>query len=200
NLVAADVQSLDDIKLSANWMAACGVNGQDAALYDTVQATSQWCQALGLSIPVGKDSLSMRTAWQHDGEAREVIPPVSLIVTAFAPVADVRRTLTPQLRTDAGDTSLILVDLGFGKQRLGGSVLAHAFGQVGEATPDTTDAALFKAFFIAVRRLVDRGEILAYHDRSDGGLLATVCEMAFAGHTGVSLNLDMLTFDPNSAD
>ena len=126
NLVAADVKSLKDIKLSANWMAACGVPGQDAALYDTVSATSTWCQQLGLSIPVGKDSLSMRTTWDQDGEARQVIAPVSLIVTAFAPVADVRGTLTPQLRTDAGDTTLILIDLGMGRQRLGGSVLAHA--------------------------------------------------------------------------
>src|SRR5690606_31208708 len=118
NLVAADVRTLDDVKLSANWMAACGTPGQDAALFDAVAAASKWCQALGLSIPVGKDSLSMRTTWEQEGEQREVIAPVSLIVTAFAQVADVRATLTPQLRTDMGETALIFIDLGFGKQRM----------------------------------------------------------------------------------
>ena len=200
NLVAADVRSLKSVKLSANWMAACGVPGQDAELFDTVQAVSQWCQELGLSIPVGKDSLSMRTAWQHDGQSREVVAPVSLIVSAFAPVADVRATLTPQLRTDAGPSALILIDLGFGQQRMGGSILAHAFNQVGEATPDITDAELLKAFFTTVRALAAQGQVLAYHDRSDGGLLATVAEMAFAGRVGVSINLDMLTIDPLAAD
>ncbi|MGB6102390.1 MAG: phosphoribosylformylglycinamidine synthase [Pusillimonas sp.] len=200
NLAAADVQSIKDIKLSANWMAACGVPGQDAALYDTVSAVSAWCQQLGLSIPVGKDSLSMRTAWEHDEGPRQVIAPVSLIVTAFAPVADVRATLTPQLRTDAGDTALILIDLGMGRQRLGGSVLAHAYNQVGQAVPDIDDAAALGAFFKTVRQLAAQGLVLAYHDRSDGGLLATVCEMAFAGHVGVSINLDMLTIDPVAAD
>ncbi|NYT86181.1 phosphoribosylformylglycinamidine synthase [Pollutimonas harenae] len=200
NLVAADVKSLKDIKLSANWMAACGVPGQDAALYDTVSATSEWCQQLGLSIPVGKDSLSMRTAWDLQDEPRQVIAPVSLIVTAFAPVTDVRATLTPQLRTDVGDTVLILLDLGMGRQRLGGSVLAHAYNQTGQHVPDMDDAAALGAFFKTVRQLADQGSILAYHDRSDGGLLATVCEMAFAGHVGVSINLDMLTIDPVAAD
>ncbi|SHI10421.1 phosphoribosylformylglycinamidine synthase [Pollutimonas bauzanensis] len=200
NLAASDVRSLEDIKLSANWMAACGAAGQDAALYDTVSAISDWCQQLGLSIPVGKDSLSMRTAWSHDGEPREVLAPVSLIVTAFAPVADVRATLTPQLRTDAGDTALILIDLGFGQQRLGASILAQAFNQVGLAVPDMSDAAALIAFFKVLRQLAADGRILAYHDRSDGGLLATVCEMAFAGHVGVSINLDMLTIDPVAAD
>ncbi len=200
NLVASDVQSLKDIKLSANWMAACGAAGQDAALYDTVSAVSDWCQQLGLSIPVGKDSLSMRTSWPHDGEPREVLAPVSLIVTAFAPVADVRATLTPQLRTDAGDTALILIDLGFGQQRLGASILAQAFNRVGVTVPDITDATALVAFFKVLRQLAANGHILAYHDRSDGGLLATVCEMAFAGRVGVSINLDMLTIDPVAAD
>ncbi|NYT77083.1 phosphoribosylformylglycinamidine synthase [Alcaligenaceae bacterium] len=200
NLVASDVQSLKDIKLSANWMAACGAEGQDAALYDTVAAVSDWCQALDLSIPVGKDSLSMRTTWEQDGKAREVVAPVSLVVTAFAPVADVRATLTPQLRTDVGDTVLILIDLGLGLQRLGGSVLAQVFNQVGQDTPDMHDATVMRAFFQTLRKLAQDGDILAYHDRSDGGLLATVCEMAFAGRTGVSLNIDMLTFDANVAD
>jgi phosphoribosylformylglycinamidine synthase len=200
NLLAADVKSLKDIKLSANWMAACGVEGQDAALYETVAAVSAWCQQLDLSIPVGKDSLSMRTTWDDNGQARAVVAPVSLIVTAFAPVTDVRATLTPQLRTDAGDTALILIDLGFGQHRLGGSILAQAFNQVGQKVPDIDDAAALGAFFNTVRQLAADGLVLAYHDRSDGGLLATVCEMAFAGRTGVSINLDMLTIDPVAAD
>ncbi len=200
NLVASDLRDLKDVKLSANWMAACGVDGQDAALFDTVQAVSQWCQQLGLSIPVGKDSLSMRTTWEQDGQSRQVIAPVSLIVTAFAQVADVRRTLTPQLRTDQGDTALILIDLGQGRQRMGASVLAHAFNQVGQSVPDMQDAQAMLAFVKTVRQLADQGRILAYHDRSDGGLAATVAEMAFAGRTGVSINLDMLTIDPHAAD
>ncbi|UHL64598.1 phosphoribosylformylglycinamidine synthase [Paralcaligenes sp. KSB-10] len=200
NLVASDVKRLEDIKLSANWMAACGVDGQDAALYDTVFAVSTWCQQLGLSIPVGKDSLSMRTSWDERGDKREVIAPVSLIVTAFAPVADVRATLTPQLRTDAGETVLILVDLGRGRNRLGGSILAQVFNQVGKAVPDMDEPESLQAFFSTVRQLAADGHILAYHDRSDGGLLATLCEMAFAGHVGVSINLDMLTIDPRASD
>ncbi|HLS43233.1 MAG TPA: phosphoribosylformylglycinamidine synthase, partial [Paenalcaligenes sp.] len=200
NLVAADVLGIHDIKLSANWMAACGVEGQDAALFDTVTAVSQWCQQLGLAIPVGKDSLSMRTAWDEEGEERDVIAPVSLIVTAFAQVGDVRKTLTPQLRTDIGDSSLILIDLGFGQQRMGASILAQAFNQVGEQTPDIDNAELLLAFFHEIRSLHNDGLIHAYHDRSDGGLLATIAEMGFASKTGISLNIDMLTIDPHAAD
>ncbi|NYT36550.1 phosphoribosylformylglycinamidine synthase [Allopusillimonas soli] len=200
NLVAADIRSLKDVKLSANWMAACGAHGQDAALYDTVAAVSDWCRQLDLSIPVGKDSLSMRTRWEESGQSRQVLAPVSLVVTAFAPVGDVRKTLTPQLRTDAGDTVLILIDLGQGRHRLGGSVLAQAFGQVGRLAPDIDDAALLKAFVQTIRQLASEDAILAYHDRSDGGLLATLCEMAFAGHVGVSVSVDMLTIDPHTAD
>lgn len=200
NLVAADVARLEDIKLSANWMAACGAPGQDAALYDTVQAVSLICQQVGLSIPVGKDSLSMQTAWTEQGEAKKVVSPVSLIVTAFAPVSDVQRTLTPQLRTDVGATSLILIDLGQGKQRMGGSILAQVCSQVGEQAPDIDDAERLRCFFVTIRALAESGVILAYHDRSDGGLFVTACEMAFAGHTGVSINLDMLTIDPHAAD
>lgn len=200
NLIASDVRSFDDIKLSANWMAACGVEGQDAALFDTVTAVSQWCQALGLSIPVGKDSLSMRTAWQQENKLeRDVIAPVSLVITAFAQVADVRKTLTPQLRTDA-DSALIFIDLAKGHQRMAGSVLCHAFGQPGDDTPDITDAEALKAFVHVIRDLADQELIWAYHDKSDGGLFATVAEMAFAAHTGVSLNIDMLTIDPYAAD
>jgi len=200
NLVAADVARIEDIKLSANWMAACGVAGQDAALYDTVAAVSKLCQQVGLSIPVGKDSLSMQTVWQEGGESRQVVSPVSLIVTAFAPVTDVRASLTPQLRTDAGDTVLILIDLGAGRHRMGGSIYAQVTNQVGDAVPDIEDARALRAFFLTLRTLAQSGVILAYHDRSDGGLLATLTEMAFAGHTGVSVNLDMLTFDEACAD
>lgn len=200
NLAAADVQRIEDIKLSANWMAATGVEGQDAALFDTVTAVSEFCQQVGLSIPVGKDSLSMRTSWKEGEEKQEVISPVSLIVTAFANVEDARKTLTPQLRTDQGDTALILIDLGQGKNRLGGSILSHVTNQFGDEVPDLTDADLLRKFFVAIRALAQDDAILAYHDRSDGGLFATVAEMAFAGHTGVSVNVDMLTFDSNSAD
>ena len=200
NLAAADVACLEDIKLSANWMAACGAPGQDAALYDTVAAVSKLCQEVGLSIPVGKDSLSMQTGWSQEGENRKVIAPVSLIVTAFSPVQDVRTTLTPQLRTDVGPTTLILIDLGGGKQRMGGSILTQVCNQLGEQTPDIDDAQALRTFFVTIRALAQSGILLAYHDRSDGGLLATVAEMAFAGHTGVSLNIDMLCYDHNAQD
>jgi phosphoribosylformylglycinamidine synthase len=200
NIVAGDIANIRNIKLSANWMAACGEPGQDAALYDTVAAVSDWCQSLGLSIPVGKDSLSMRTSWTDAGTHHSVVAPVSLVATAFAPVADARATLTPQLRTDCGDTVLLLIDLGKGRKRLGGSVLAQVYNQVGTEVPDVDDPVLVLAFFHAVRELAAKGQVLAYHDRSDGGLWATLCEMAFAGHTGVSLNLDMLTIDPNAQD
>jgi len=208
NLVAADVQSLEDIKLSANWMAACGAPGQDAVLYDTVQAASEFCQAAGLSIPVGKDSLSMRTRWQSSdadtqagGHAsREVIAPVSLIITAFATVGDVKKTVTPQLRTDLGPTTLILVDMGQGRQRMAGSILAQVARQLGQDVPDMNSPELLRTFFATMRALIDSGIVLAYHDRSDGGLFTTVCEMAFAGRCGVSLNLDLLTIDPHASD
>lgn len=200
NLAAADVAQMEDIKLSANWMAACGAPGQDAALYDTVSAVSLLCQAVGLSIPVGKDSLSMQTAWTEGADSRKVISPVSLIVTAFAPVADVRQTLTPALRTDVGPTSLILIDLGRGQHRMGASILAQVCNQVGETVPDVDDAQALRTMFVTIRALAQSGVLLAYHDRSDGGLFTTICEMAFAGHTGVSLNLDMLTIDANASD
>ncbi len=201
NLMAAEVAQLEDIKLSANWMAACGTPGQDAALFDTVKAIGmELCPALGLSIPVGKDSLSMRTRWSQDGETREVLSPVSLIVSAFSRVADVRKTLTPQLKTDCGDTALVLVDLGFGKNRLGGSVLAQVYEQVGNSVPDLDDPQALKSAFLALNELRTKGLVHAYHDRSDGGLLATLCEMAFAGHCGISVSLDILTIDPYSAD
>lgn len=190
NLLAAPIE-LPRVKLSCNWMAACGEPGEDAALYDTVKAVGmELCPALGISVPVGKDSLSMRTRWSEGGAAKQVTAPVSLIVTAFASIADVRPTLTPQLK--AGDTTLLLVDLGQGKKRMGGSMLAQVLNQFGSEVPDLDDATPLKALVAAVNELRGQGRILAYHDRSDGGLWASVCEMAFAGHLGVDLNVDLL--------
>jgi phosphoribosylformylglycinamidine synthase len=200
NIAAAPIASIADIKLSANWMAACGQPGQDAALFDTVRAVGmELCPALGISIPVGKDSLSMRTTWNDGGEAKAVISPVSLIVSSFAPVTNVRKTLTPQLRTDLGETSLILIDLGRGKNRLGASALAQVTRQVGNDTPDLDDPQDLKSFFAAVQQLNADGKLLAYHDRSDGGLYAALCEMAFAGRAGVSVNLDILAMEGEHA-
>jgi phosphoribosylformylglycinamidine synthase len=194
NLASAQVE-LSRVKLSANWMAAAAYPGEDADLYDTVKAVAlELCPALGIAIPVGKDSLSMRTAW----EGKEIVAPLSLIVSAFAPVSDVRTALTPQLRTDCGETELVLVDLGQGGNRLGGSILAQVFSQVGDECPDVGDASLLKKFFECVQAL--RPSLLAYHDRSDGGLFATVCEMAFAGHCGVTLSLDALVFLADDVD
>jgi phosphoribosylformylglycinamidine synthase len=200
NIAAAPIADISDIKLSANWMAACGQPGQDAALFDTVKAVGmELCPALGISIPVGKDSLSMRTTWKDDGESKSVTAPISLIVSSFAPVTDVRRSLTPQLRTDLGDTALILIDLGRGKNRLGASALTQVMQQIGNEVPDVDSADDLKAFFNAIQQLNMEGKLLAYHDRSDGGLFATLCEMAFAGHTGLSLNVDILTMEGEHA-
>ncbi len=199
NLAAADVE-LARVKLSANWMAACGEPGEDAALFDAVAAASALCRQLGISIPVGKDSLSMKTAWQDDGAHKRVVSPVSLIVSACAPVDDVRRSLTPQLRTDAGDTVLVLIDLSAGRQRLGASIFAQVTQQVGNDAPDLDDPARLAAAIAAVRRLTKQGRVLAYHDRSDGGLFATICEMAFASHCGVTLHVDILAMDPVASD
>ncbi len=198
NLAAADIGDITKIKLSANWMAAAGHGSEDAALFDTVKAVGlDFCPNLGVAIPVGKDSLSMRTKWEDDGQGKQVTAPLSLIVTAFAQVADVRRTLTPQLKRDeeVGETELVLIDLGFGANRLGGSALAQVYGVSADLAPDV-DAESLKAFFGAIQQLNRDGKILAYHDRSDGGLWATVCEMSFASHVGVSLNLDGLCYDP----
>jgi phosphoribosylformylglycinamidine synthase len=191
NLLAAPIE-LSKVKLSANWMAACGEAGEDAALYDTVKAVGMdLCPALGVSIPVGKDSLSMRTRWtEAGGEVRQVTAPVSLIVSAFASIEDVRSTLTPQLQ--AGDTTLILVDLGQGRMRMGGSILAQALQQFGPEVPDLDDPELLKQLVSAVNALRAAGQLLAYHDRSDGGLFAAAAEMAFAGQRGLSLNVDLL--------
>ncbi len=202
NLAAADVGDIARIKLSANWMAAAGhaKTGEDAALYATVKAvTVELCNALGVAIPVGKDSMSMKTTW-NDGGLKEMTAPLSLIISAFAPVDDVRRSLTPQLRTDAGTTSLILIDLSRGQHRMGFSTLAQAYSKFGNVVPDLDDPALLKNFFSAIQTLNREGKLLAYHDRSDGGLFATVCEMAFAGHTGVTINLDTVSVDRRAPD
>ncbi len=196
NLLAAPIE-LSRVKLSANWMAACGEPGEDAALYATVKAVGmELCPALGVSIPVGKDSLSMRTQWKDEaGGAKKVTSPVSLIVTAFATLPDVRGTLTPQLNREEADTTLVLVDLGRGQHRMGGSILAQVLNQVGDAAPDLDDPQDLVNLVNAVNALRAQGRILAYHDRSDGGLFAAACEMAFAGHVGVSLNVDMLVIE-----
>ena len=190
NVAAADIAALADVRLSANWMAAAGYANDDYTLFEMVKAVGEeLCPALGIAIPVGKDSLSMRTVWSDDdGRERAVTAPVSLIVSAFAPVRDVRRTLTPELVRDA-DTVLVLIDLANGRQRLGGSCLAQAFGRYGDAAPDVDDPARLKAFFAAQRALRDAGLILAYHDRSDGGLLVALLEMAFAARAGLAIDV-----------
>ena len=196
NIAAARIGSLGDIKLSANWMAAAGYPGEDAGLFDAVKAVGmELCPALGIAIPVGKDSMSMKTVWQQEQKQIEMAAPLSLIISAFAPVLDVRRTLTPQLKTNHGDTDLVLIDLGNGKNRLGGSALAQVYKRIGHQTPDLDQPQLFKAFFAAIQDLNQRGLILAYHDRSDGGLFACICEMSFAGHCGVTISLNDLDDD-----
>ncbi|MFO7869986.1 MAG: phosphoribosylformylglycinamidine synthase [Kiritimatiellia bacterium] len=196
NILSADVRNIGDVKLSANWMCPCGEEGEDANLYDTVKALGEdLCPALGISIPVGKDSLSMRTVWQTSaGESRKITAPMSLVVSAFAPVKDVRRTVTPDLKT--GEASLLfVVDLGLGKNRLGCSALARVYNRMGADCPDLEDPDTLKAFFSAVGRLRDEGILLAYHDRSDGGLLVTVAEMCFGGGTGAKMHMDELGDD-----
>jgi len=194
NLAAAAIGELGRVKLSANWMAAAGFGGEDAALFETVKAVGmELCPALGIAIPVGKDSLSMKTVWQEDDQAKSMTSPVSLITTAFAPVENIYKTLTPELQ--AVDSVLILIDLGQGKNRLGGSVLAQVYQQLGDLSPDLDDAILFKSFFETIQTLNQRELLLAYHDRSDGGLLAVAVEMMFASRLGVSLTLDALGDD-----
>ncbi len=189
NLAAADVGAIGRVKLSANWMCACGEPGEDARLFDTVAAVAlELCPKLGVSIPVGKDSLSMRTVWQDDGgAAHRQTAPLSLIVSGFAPVDDVRKTVTPDLKPE--ESVLLLVDLGLGQNRLGGSALAQVYNQVGDQAPDLDDPARFTRFFAAMRLLVERQLLLAYHDRSDGGVAVTLIEMAMAGGRGVDVNL-----------
>jgi phosphoribosylformylglycinamidine synthase len=195
NVAAADVASLSDIRLSANWMAAAGHGDDDYALYAMVRAIGEeLCPALGLAVPVGKDSLSMRTVWREDGREKAVTAPVSLIVSAFAPVRDVRRTLTPELSRE-GESTLVFVDLSGGAQRLGGSSLAQTYGQYGGAPPDVDDPQRLKHWFTVQRELRSTGLLLAYHDRSDGGLFATLVEMAFAANVGLDVELDAAASD-----
>ena len=199
NLAAAHIESLAKIKISANWMAAAGFQGEDAVLFNTVKAVGmELCPELGIAIPVGKDSLSMKTVWTDNGSEKTMTAPLSLVVTAFAPVIDASKTLTPQLR-DVENSVLILIDLGAGKNRLGASVLAQVYNQMGDDCPDLDDPELLKAFFNAIQTLNSQGKLLAYHDRSDGGLLTTVSEMIFAGRLGASLSLDNLGDDALSA-
>ncbi|HEY5995041.1 MAG TPA: phosphoribosylformylglycinamidine synthase, partial [Gallionellaceae bacterium] len=195
NISGTRIEKIGDIKLSANWMAAAGHHGEDAALFDAVRAVGmEMCPELGISIPVGKDSMSMKTSWAEGsgkggGKRKEVTAPLSLIVSAFAPCSDVRKTLTPQLTADL-DTVILLIDLGLGKDRLGGSVLAQVYNQVGSAAPDADDPRRLKTFFDLIQRFNAEGKLLAYHDRSDGGLFVALCEMAFASHIGLNIDLD----------
>ena len=188
NIAAVNIGEIGNIKFSANWMAACGNAGEDEKLYRTVEAVSQMCREIGVSIPVGKDSLSMKTVWQDGAEKKSVVSPLSLIATAFAPVQDVRKTVTPDIKQVA-DSMLLLVDLGRGKARMGGSALTQVYGELGGEAPDI-EAGRLKKFYDVIQRLVQEGKLLAYHDRSDGGLFATLAEMAFAGRSGLEANID----------
>lgn len=195
NIAAAHIEKISDIKLSANWMAAANYPGEDKGLFEAVKAVGmELCPALGITIPVGKDSLSMRTVWKENNEVKAVVAPLSLNISAFAPVVDIRKTLTPQLRTDCGETVLLLIDLSGGRQRLGGSALMQVFQEIGDESPDV-DANLLKEFFAAIQTLNKNNLLLAYHDRSDGGLFVTLCEMAFAGHCGLDIDVSELGED-----
>ncbi|MFT6917008.1 MAG: phosphoribosylformylglycinamidine synthase [Motiliproteus sp.] len=201
NMAGARIGKLGDIKLSANWMCAAGHPGEDEKLYATVKAVGmELCPELGICVPVGKDSMSMRTLWNDDDQQgqsveKSVTSPLSLIISGFAPVLDVRKTLTPELRTDQGPTDLLLLDLGLGQNRLGLSALAQVYNQVGTEAPDLDDAGPLKIYFAALQALNEQGLLLAYHDRSDGGLFVTLAEMMFAGRTGIDIELDLLAGD-----
>jgi phosphoribosylformylglycinamidine synthase len=193
NLAAADIGDLKRINLSANWMAAAGHPGEDAGLYEAVKAVGEeLCPALDITIPVGKDSMSMKTTWQDEQGDKSVTSPLSLVITAFGAVRDIRNTLTPELKSNAGETELLLIDLGQGQNRLGASCLAQVYQQLGNVAPDVDSAPILKGFFLAVQQLVNEKRLLAYHDRSDGGLFTSIVEMAFAGKTGVNIHLDKL--------
>jgi len=196
NLAASSIEKISDIRLSANWMAAAGHPGEDDNLYKTVQAVGmELCPALGISIPVGKDSMSMKTVWSEGRNTKSVTSPLSLIITGFAPVSDVRRTLTPELKTGRGNADLFLIDLANGQNRLGGSALAQVYKKMGAVTPDVDDPEDLKAFFAVIQGLNQDGKLQAYHDRSDGGLFTTLAEMSFAGRVGVDVKLDLLAED-----
>jgi phosphoribosylformylglycinamidine synthase len=199
NLAATDIGTLQRVKLSANWMAAAGHPGEDAGLYEAVKAVGEeLCPALGLTIPVGKDSMSMKTRWQQGNEQREITAPLSLVITAFARVEDVRRTVTPQLQADR-ENALLLIDLGKGRNALGATALAQVFRQLGDQPADVRDVQQLAGFFNAMQALVKAGKLLAYHDRSDGGLLVTLAEMAFAGHCGIDADIAALGADTLAA-
>ncbi|QFU25364.1 phosphoribosylformylglycinamidine synthase [Shewanella eurypsychrophilus] len=194
NIAGSDIGSFKRIKLSANWMSAAGHPGEDAGLYEAVKAIGEeLCPELDLTIPVGKDSMSMKTAWQDQGVDKAVTSPMSLVITAFGAVQDIRNTVTPELRTDKGETELLLIDLSAGNNRLGGSCLAQVYSELGDTAPDLSDASLLRGFFEVIQPLVASRDVIAYHDRSDGGLLTTLVEMAFAGNTG--LNIDLADVD-----
>lgn len=193
NIAATDIGDIKRIKLSANWMAAAGHQGEDAGLYEAVKAVGEeLCPALGITIPVGKDSMSMKTAWQENGEQKTVTAPLSLVISAFARVEDVRKTVTPQLRTDKGASRLLLIDLGEGHNRLGATALAQVYQQLGDKPADIVNTVRLKGFFDAIQTLVREQKLLAYHDRSDGGLITTLAEMAFAGYCGVQIDISAL--------
>ena len=193
NLGCAAVGKLSRVVLSANWMAAAGHRGEDARLFDTVTAVGmELCPELGITIPVGKDSLSMQTRWQDDGTEKAVTAPLSLIISAFAPVADVRKTVTPDIKACAEGSVLLLLDLGQGRNRIGASALTQVYQQIGALGPDLDDAALFKAAFACLQAMLQQDLLLAYHDRSDGGLVVSLCEMAFAGRQGLSCDISSL--------
>ena len=197
NIAAVNIGDIGNIKLSANWMAACGNEGEDEKLYRTVEAVSKACQALDLSIPVGKDSLSMKTVWQDGEEKKSVVSPLSLIISAFAPVKDVRKTVTPELK-NVEDSVLLFIDLGFGKARMGGSAFGQVYNNMTGDAPDLDDTGRLKAFYNVIQQLVAEDKLLAYHDRSDGGLFATLVEMAFAARCG--LNVDLTSLVANQTD
>jgi phosphoribosylformylglycinamidine synthase len=201
NIASTRIAQLSDVRLSANWMAAAGYPGEDHKLYETVQAVGmELCPELGITIPVGKDSMSMRTVWQDKDGKKSMAAPLSLIVSAFAPVLDVRKTVTPRLRTDLGASTLVLLDLGLGSDRLGGSALAQVYGQLGAEAPDLHSASDLKRFFDFIQECLERKLLLAYHDRSDGGVFVTLLEMAFAGHCGLDIALDSITSAGEIAD
>ncbi|MEZ9718720.1 phosphoribosylformylglycinamidine synthase [Vibrio cyclitrophicus] len=200
NIAATNIGDIKHIKLSANWMSPAGHPGEDAGLYEAVKAVGEeLCPALGLTIPVGKDSMSMKTKWEENGEQKEVTSPLSLVITAFARVEDVRKTITPQLRTDKGNTSLVLIDLGNGKNRMGATALAQVYKQLGDKPADVDNAAQLKGFYEGVQALVANDQVVAYHDKGDGGLFVTLAEMAFAGHCGVNADIAALGEDALAA-
>ncbi len=200
NIACAKIATIGDIKISANWMSAAGHPGEDSALYDAVETVGlELCPALGIAVPVGKDSMSMKTVWQEEGQSKAVISPMSLNITTFAPVTDVRKTITPQLRTDLGETEILTIDLSRGKNRIGASCLAQVYNQIGDISADLDSPEDLLNLFNATQDILSKGLMLAYHDRSDGGFLVTLLEMAFAGHCGLNIDTTQLGSEPIAA-